>query len=64
MCEVCLMANMLWQYIQCITGCTIQSPDDVRYVSANNDHSGTVLWGFLPMALFYKTLQEKINPVI
>ena len=64
MCEVCLMADMFWQDIQCITVCTIQSPNDRRYVSANSDHSGTVLWGFLPFALFYKSAQEKINLVI
>jgi len=45
----------LWQYIHCITGSMIQSLNDIRYVSANNDHSGTVLWGFLPFALFYMT---------
>jgi len=67
MCEVCLMAEMLstlWQYIYCITGYTIQSLNDMRYVTANNDHAATVPCGFLHFALFYTILQEKINPVI
>jgi len=62
MCEVCLMVEMLstlWQYEHCITGCMLQSLNDIRCVSANNGHSGTVLWGFLPFALFYMTCKEK-----
>jgi hypothetical protein len=33
-------------------------------VTANNDHVGTVPRGFLPFALVYTILQEKIHPVI